>query len=161
MKKLFFLMVILLTGCGHIVVKSAVKKDLSVSELSATMAYGIMKELNNLDPDIEKDLLVRLYQSPIFGESCFIETQGVCRNNYYLAVSTFDEFPESTVFKLKMVGEVIEIQWVRESKYDYVEIEFTLNSYTKEALTNNKSLVKAQKKILLKLQPDNFVEFVK
>ncbi len=157
MKKLFFLVVILLAACSH----NTAKKDLDINELSILMAYGTMKELNDIDPDIEKDLLIRLYQSPILGESCFIETHGVCRNNYYLSVSTFDEFPESNVFRLRMVGEITEIHWVQESKYDYVEIEFTLNSYTKEALTNNKSLVNVRKKVLVKLEPNSLVEIVR
>ncbi len=156
MKNIFLLVVIFLTACSH----SAVKKDLSINELSIVMAYGTVKELNNIDPDIEKDLLIRLYQSPIFGESCFIETHGVCRNNYYISVSTFDEFPQSNVFKLKMVGEVTEIRWLQENKNDYVEIEFTINQYTKEALDNNSSLVNVQSKILVKLKPSSLVEIV-
>jgi hypothetical protein len=125
------------------------------------MAYGTMKELNNIDPDIEKDLLVRMYQVPILGESCFIETHGVCRNNYYLSVSTFDEFPESNVFKMNIVGEVTEIHWFRENKHDYVEIGFTLNKYTKEALENNNSLVNVQSEVLVKLEPSSYVEIIR
>lgn len=157
MKKLFFLVLILLTACSH----STVKNDLDINELSIAMAYGTMKELNEIDPDIEKDLLVRLYQNPIFGENCFIETHGVCQNNYYLSVSTFDEFPESNVFRLKMVGEVTGIHWVQDNKYDYVEIEFTLNKYTKEALANNNALVNVQTKVLVKLKPSSLIEIVR
>lgn len=156
MKILLFTTMIFLSACSN----NTVKHDLDINELSSVMAYGAMKELNNIDPDIEKDLLVRLYQSPILGESCFIETHGVCRYNYYVSVSTFDEFPESNIFRLKMVGEITEIHWVKENKYDYVEIEFILNTYTKEALANNTSLVNSQTKVLVKLEPSSIVEVV-
>ncbi len=125
------------------------------------MAYGTMKELNNINPDIEKDLFVRLYESPILGENCFIETHGICRNSYYFSVSTFGELPESNLFKLSMSGEITKIQWIKNSKYDYAEIEFILNSYTKAALANNKSLVNIQKKVQIKMEPDNFREIIK
>lgn len=157
MKILLFTTMIFLVACSN----TAVKHDLDINELSTVMAYGTMKELNDLDPDIEKDLLVRLYQSPILGENCFIETHGVCRYNYYISVSTFDEFPESNIFRLKMIGEVTETHWMKENKYDYVEIVFTLNTYTKEALENNTSLVNSQTKMLVKLEPRSIIEVIK
>ena len=96
MKKLFFLAGLLLTACSH----SVVKYNVDVNELSTAMAYGTIKDLNDIDHKIEKDLLVRLYQVPILGEECFVETHGICRNNYYISVSTYDEYPETNVFKL-------------------------------------------------------------
>ncbi len=125
------------------------------------MAYGSMKELNNIDPNMEKDLLIRLYQIPIMGERCFVETHGVCQNSYYISVSTFDEFPETNVFKLNMAGDVSRIQWLQENQYDYVEIEFTLNKYTKEAMANNNSLVNTQSKVLVKLTPISHIEITR
>ena len=157
MKKLFFLLVLLMTSCSH----SGTKNNFGINELIHAMAYGDIKELNGIDKNIEKDLLVRLYQVPVFGEDCFVETEGVCRNNYYISVSTFDEYPETNVFKLSMIGEVIETRWLQESEHDYAEIEFTFNKYTKEAIENNKTLVNIQSKILLKLKPSSHVEVVR
>ncbi len=157
MKALFFLVVTLLTACSY----GAVKSNPDIKELNAAMAYGSMKELNNIDPNMEKDLLVRLYQVPIMGERCFVETHGVCQNSYYISVSTFDEFPETNVFKLNMAGDVSRIQWLQENQYDYVEIEFTLSKYTKEAMANNDSLINTQSKVLVKLTPINHIEIIR
>ncbi len=157
MKHLFLFVVIFITACSH----NGTKKSFGINDLSIVMAYGSVKELNDINPDIEKDLLIRLYQSPILGENCFTETHGVCRNNYYISVSTFDEFPQSNVFKLKMVGEVTGIRWLQEDKYDYVEIEFTINQHTKEALSNNPSLVNVETKVLIELEPNNLVEIAR
>ncbi len=89
MKTLFFLTMIMIASCSHI----PAKNDLNINELKAAMSYGTMRQLNDIDPDIEKDLLVRLYQVPMMDRNCFIETHGTCQNKYYLSVSTFDEFP--------------------------------------------------------------------
>jgi len=46
--------------------------------LKNAIAFGVMKELNDIDPKQDKDLLVRLYQAPMMNQDCFIETRGVC-----------------------------------------------------------------------------------
>lgn len=157
MNKLFLLVAIFFTACTD----GSIRKNFDSHDLSRVMAYGSVKELNAINPEIEKDLLIRLYQSPIFGESCFIETHAVCRYNYYLSVSTFDEFPQSNVFKLKMVGKVTDIHWLKETKYDYVEIEFTINQYTKEALVNNPALVNTSTSVLIKVDPNRLIESIR
>jgi len=157
MKKLFVLAALLLTACSH----SPVRNNVDINELNAVMAYGTSNDLNKINPEIAKDLLVRLYQLPILGEECFVETHGICRNNYYITVSTFDEYPEINVFKLNMVGEITEIHWIQENEYDYVEIEFSLNKYTKDALANNDDLINVHSKVLVKLNPRNHVEIIR
>lgn len=158
MKKLFFLFLVLsISACSH----ADNKNRIDFSELVRAMAYGSVKELNEIDKNLEKDLLVRLYQVPVFGEDCFVETEGVCQNGYYVSVSTFDEQPETNLFKLNMMGEVVDIRWLTEDQSDYAEIEFTLNKYTKEAVENNKSLVNLKSTILLKLSVMSHEELVK
>jgi len=157
MKTLFFLTMIMIASCSHI----PAKNNLNINELKVAMSYGTMRQLNDIDPDIEKDLLVRLYQVPIMDGNCFIETHGICQNKYYLSVSTFDEFPETNIFRLNMVGEVSGVHWLQEDITDHVKIEFTFNKYTKEALKNNRSLVNFQSKILVELDPNTLEEIAR
>ena len=128
------------------------------NDLKSIMAYGSMEELNNLKKDEEQDLLVRLYKLPIYIENCFKETHGICQYKYYISVSTFDEHPDTNIFELANTGEITDIIWLPEEKYDYVELELTFNKYTKEALKNNPSLEKKILKVLLKLDPENITE---
>lgn len=130
------------------------------SDLKYAMALGVITELNNINPKQDKDLLVRLYQVPVIDQNCFIETHGICQYKYYISVSTFDEQPEINVFELSHLGEITNVSWVFENRLDYIELEFTLNKYTKEALNNNHSLEKDTLKILIQLDPKNLIEKV-
>lgn len=127
--------------------------------LKTAMAYGKMSELNNSNRSA--DLLVRLYQVPVMDGSCFVETHGVCRYRYYVTVSTFDEQPETNVFKLSHEGEVTGVAWQTEDKPDYVEIELALGQYTQAALKNNPALKNTTSKLLLKLSPRAMEEIVR
>lgn len=148
---LFFIITLSLGACTV--------KPVQVSpDLKYVMALGIITELNNINPKQDKDLLVRLYQVPLMDQNCFIETHGICQYKYYISVSTFDEYPEINVFELSSFGEITNVSWVFENKLDYVELVFTLNKYTKEALNNNPSLEKDTLKILIQLDPKNLIE---
>lgn len=151
MKILFPLLMLLLGGC------EAGAADIT-PDLKDVMAFGSMRELNGIDPKKQKDLLVRLYQIPAAGENCLMETHGACRYQYYVSVSTFDEQPETNVFKLSNKGEVTNIAWLTENKLDYVEIELSLNKHTKEALKNNAALENKAVKVLLKIDPKKLIE---
>jgi hypothetical protein len=126
--------------------------------MKQAMAIGSMKELNQLDMEKDKDLLVRLYQVPVLGETCFIETHGICRYKYLISVSTFDEYPEINVFELSARGEVTNISWLPENTLDYVEMELAFNTYTQDALKNNTALENKIYKVLLKIDPKKVVE---
>lgn len=151
MRLSLLLLVPLMAGCN------ATTGDMA-AELKEAMAYGTMTDLNKLTPGTEKDLSVRLYQVPAMGENCFIETHGICRYRYYLSVSTFDEQPETNVFKLSHTGEVTGIAWRAEDKIDYAEIELSLSPYTRAALKNNPALKSATTKVLLKVSPKALAE---
>jgi len=151
MKILWLLLMLSLMACGT-------KTTDTVLDLKEAMAFGSMKELNNINPEQEKDLLVRLYQVPVLGENCFMETHGICRYKYYISVSTFDEYPETNIFKLSNRGEVTSVKWLAENKIDYVEIELSLNKYTKEALANNSSLENKVVSVNLKIDPKKLIE---
>lgn len=129
-------------------------------DIKHVMAYGTLSELNKLNRGSDADLLVRLYQLPTEDQSCFVETHGVCRYRYYVIVSTFDEQPETNVFKLSHQGEVTGVVWKAEDRPDYAEIELSLNQYTGAALKNNKALKNSTTKLLLKLSPNKMEEVV-
>lgn len=122
------------------------------------MAIGKVIELNDMAPDVDKDLYVRLFQIPVTGEDCFVETHGICRYEFYLTVSTFDEYPEVNVFKLESKGVLAYVKWLPEERYDFVELELTMDRYTQDALRNNKALVNSQSRVLLKLTPTGIDE---
>ena len=149
MKNIIILFVLFLTACN----KSELPQD-----IREILAFGTMTELNKVDPEIEKDLLVRLYKLPKFEENCFVETHGICKYQYYLSVSTFDEYPDTNVYKLSHTGEISSITWIKESKSDYVEIELTFETYSKQALSNNKLLKNTPFKVKLKVDPIRYFE---
>lgn len=154
MKKIVLYLSILLASCSVLEQKTSIE----IYDLKAAMAYGKIINLNDYNPNTEKDLLVRLYQVPLLNGGCFEETHGVCQNKFYISVSTFDEYPETNVFQLSVVGEVSDVQWIAEQIYDYVEIQLILSKYTKEALENNKKLTNEKLTILLKLDSKNISE---
>jgi hypothetical protein len=152
--KFLLLSILLLGGCGTNAINIT-------PDLKNAIAFGAMTELNDIDPKQEKDLLVRLYQTPVMNQDCFVETHGVCQYKYFISVSTFDENPEVNIFKLSNVGEITSISWLAENVLDYVELELTINKYTKEALDNNADLENRSLKILLKLSAKKLIEEVK
>lgn len=110
-------------------------------ELKSAISYGEIKELNQYSSDVEKQLYIRLYQSPIYKEDCFNETHGICQYHYFLSVSTFDEYPETNIFSLKEVGEITGIEWRDSQNVDTAIIDFTIEKYTKAATANNPDLI--------------------
>ena len=110
------------------------------NELQSALAFGAIEELNKLDPKIEKQLLLRLYRSPLYVENCFQETHGICKYTYFLSVSTFDEYPETNIYQLKTKGEITKITWHTENKADSAKLDIIFTKYTSYAIKNNSSL---------------------
>ena len=147
MKLLLILGFMLLSACSSL-----------NSELQNALAFGEIKELNQLDPKADKQLLLRLYRSPLHQEGCFKETHGICQYTYFISVSTFDEYPETKIYKLKTRGEIIKISWQETTRLDTARLKLTFNHYTREALKNNKSLENIEKTIYLEMNLANFKE---
>ncbi len=120
-------------------------------ELQNALAFGEIKELNRLDAKVDKQLLLRLYRSPLYQKGCFKETHGVCRYTYFLSVSTYDEHPVTNIHKLKTQGEIISIRWKKATTVDTAKLKLTFNRYTSEALKNNKTLKNIEKTINIKV----------
>lgn len=76
-----------------------------------SMAYGRLIELNRFTPKVDKNLLLRLYETPKAGESCRVESGAVCKYKYLLTVSTMDEYPEVKVQPLVLEGQFISAEW--------------------------------------------------
>ncbi|NOY72591.1 MAG: hypothetical protein GXP14_09485 [Gammaproteobacteria bacterium] len=92
---------------------------------------------------------------PIYKNDCFVETHGICQNQYYITVSTYDEYPETNIFKLKYKGVLVDLYWMEDNKVDYVKLMLVLNKYTDDATKNNNSLTNNQIKVLVELTPKN------
>jgi hypothetical protein len=128
------------------------------NEVKEAMAYGKLIELNKFDEHIEKELLIRLYEVPNNSINCFVEIHGICKYEYFLSISTFDEYPEVDVFKLSVSGKISNTEWVVVEQPDYAEIVVTYSEYTDEAYENNKELDKKVLKKELKISLEGIVE---
>ncbi len=161
MKATVLLLSLSLAACAHGGAGNEAHDEPDDAGLYKAMSIGKVITLNELQPEIDKDLSVRLYQVPTMDQDCFVETHGICQYEYYVAVSTFDEYPQVNVYKLATKGELAEITWVSDDRVDYVELDVTLNRYTSEALRNNKALDSAATRIRLKLSPTAMEEVVR
>ena len=138
---------VLLSGCSSL-----------NGELQNALAFGEIKELNQLDTKVDKQLLLRLYRAPLHQKGCFKETHGVCRYTYFLSVSSYDEYPETNIYKLKNQGEIISIDWENTTTIDTAKLKLTFNRYTNEALKNNKTLKNIRKTIYINVNATNIKE---
>jgi len=128
------------------------------NELQNALAFGVIEKLNKLDPNIEKQLLLRLYRAPVYVEGCFNETHGICQYNYFLSVSTFDEYPETNIFNLKTKGEITKVVWLNESKVDSAKLNITFTHYTIHAIENNKALSTQKEIVQIKVNKEYISE---
>ena len=152
MKLLIVLFIILSSGCASL-----------DRDLQNALAFGNIKELNEYSPEVDKQLLIRLYSSPIYTsqthkENCFIETHGTCKYSYFITVSTFDEYPETNIYQLQTEGEITDISWVDTSDIDSAELNLVFNQFSAAALKNNKSLINHQQKVHIKASTSVMLE---
>lgn len=143
--KIFFLLSLLLltTGCSTVAHNnsSSTLKSPSGYTLKRSMAYGLIHDLGEYSPDIDKNLLVRIFEIPPQNDDeCFIETSGVCRYEHILSISTFDEYPVFDVVDLDIKGKIKNVRWNKTDEIDSAWISFEISSYTDEAMTNNPRL---------------------
>ena len=120
-----------------------------------------MTDLNAQSTDTEHELLVRLYEVPIFENDCFVETHGICQYEYFITLSTYDEYPDSNVYKLPVKGELQGFNWLADDVPDREQIEFRFAKYSKAALANNSQLVNQQSAVTVKLGARVFEVVVK
>lgn len=139
-------------------------KDSVINEktFKQAMAYGVVTDLNRIETEVDKQLWLKLYRVPLLDGDCFKETHGVCKYQYLLSVSTFDENPEFNVFEFPEAGEVVKTEWLEskdlESKeIDSAKLAVTFRAFSKEALNNNKALKPQEKVISLKITPNKLV----
>ena len=89
MKFLLSLLAVFLTSCSSI-----------NYQLKNAISYGEIVELNKYSQDVEKQLIVRLFRSPIYKKNCLKEIHAPCQYKYFISVSTYDENPETNIFSL-------------------------------------------------------------
>ena len=129
MRFIYVIVVLLFASCS-----------LLENDLRNAISYGEIIELNEYTDSVDKQLFARLYRSPVFQNDCFKETHGVCQYQYFLSVSSFDEYPETNIYRISEKGEIGKIEWIDSPEIDTAIIEITINKYTKEALVNNADL---------------------
>jgi hypothetical protein len=149
MKSLILFCIVLASGCASL-----------DNDLENALAFGERKELNEYSPHIDKQLLVRLYSAPIYKDHCFIETHGTCKYSYFLSVSTFDEYPETNIYKLNTEGEIKAVNWKQTDDIDSAELELVFNKFSMRALENNASLVNHEQKVQIKVNISEIVELI-
>ena len=136
-----------------------VKTDYSTNEgFLKAVAFGEINELNELSQDVDKALFIRLFQNPIYEDACFEETHGICKFEYFLTVSTYDEYPETNIYTLKQQGEIKSIEWLNTNELDTAILKFTMQPYTQAAYDNNSKLVNDDLTVKLRLTPNEFDE---
>lgn len=128
---------------------SSVRSSLDVDLLEKLLAYDVTTELNTLDPEIEKNLFLRLHEIPTDNGECYIDTHGVCQYAYYLSVATFDEQPITGLYRLTTKGKLTKASWVASNTTDYAAISVTIQNFTDEALKNNATLESHEKTVQL------------
>ncbi len=153
---LFVFLSIFLTACAS----SPVNKTNDIN-FSKILALGKVIEANEIRAEHEIDLIVRLYEVPIFENDCFVETHGVCQNQYYVAVSTYDENPETNIFKVSQRGVLSSLEWVKDEKVDYVKLVLKMDKYSKEAINNNPGLFNVSSELFIELTPWSIDESTK
>jgi hypothetical protein len=122
-------------------------------ELEAAMAFGTVESLHPAGTEVDENLILRLYAIPVFGESCFEETAGVCRKRYLLSVSSYDEQPEFGVFALPFSGQVTSVRWLADAAIDHAQLVFTVDRYTPEAVANRPALDNTRQNFRLRVSP--------
>jgi len=118
------------------------------------LMFSEMAELNKLQPNIEKNLWVKIYKVPDkTPNDCFPESHGICKYVYYIAVSQFDENPIVDAYRLGVFGEIVNYKWTQITELDTAVINIEINEYSKEAITYNKKLKDKVSKYKLLLKP--------
>ncbi len=149
MKIVFFAFFLILVGCSSL--------DTGFRE---AVAYGQIRDLNAASPDIDKPLFVRLIEVPVIESSCFPETRGTCRFRYYLTVSTFDEQPETNVFRLEQRGQVLDAEWRESGLVDAAVIDLQITKYSKAAVDTNPELEQERSTVRIRVTPNSMEEVV-
>ena len=141
-----------LTGQAATLTPRPVADELLVDILNS----ATLQELNNLRGPSPHQLSLRLFAIAQTG-SCIPHTHQICARHYFLAVSEFDELPEQAVFDLGTVGELRNIEWLRDERMNAARLQLDVVNYPASALRANPEL---QERVM-KLELDVTVEAVR
>lgn len=125
------------------------------------LALSEVMDLNQLQKDVEKNLLVKVYKLPGSEENdCFPELHGICKYKYYLATSQLDDSPIINAYYLGELGEITAYTWAATNEIDTATINIRASKYTREALDYNRSLKNVETSYKLIAKPDQ-IQLVK
>lgn len=141
---IYLLAAVFLSSMSH----SGFATEPETTAIHNSMAYGKLIELNKFSPQVEKPLLLRLYETPKADENCGLESGAVCKYQHVLTVATFDEYPEVKIQCINLEGEFIQAEWVAiPQKADEALIKITYAVFSSTARKVNPKL-KNQRKTL-------------
>ncbi len=100
--------------------------------LTEVLALSSVKQIK------AKHHIIKLYSIPQQG-SCVPETHWNCDYHYYLAVSTFDEYPEIAVVDLGIVGEISKFELVETKGFTEI-FQVITNVFSLSAIKANPKL---------------------
>lgn len=156
MKKHIFFILLLTISCSSN--SQVIVKKIDDPILAELLIFSELKDLNKLQPNIEKNLWVKVYKLPnTENNKCFPESHGICSYKYYLATSQLDDSPITNAYYLGVLGEIFEYKWNYTEAIDKAIINIETNKYSKEALNYNKSLVNIITSYQIIATPNNLV----
>lgn len=156
MKKLIYSILLLSISCSSS--SNILIEKIKSPMLAELLIFSELKDLNKIQPNIEKNLWVKVYKLPnTETNNCFPESHGICNYKYYLATSQLDDSPIISAYYLGELGEIIEYKWSQTNTIDEAVINIKTNKYSKEALNYNKSLVNVTINYQIIATPNNLV----
>jgi hypothetical protein len=136
--------------------------EIDKQTLQNNLAYGTVIELNQYGLGQEKSLLLRLFGTRDQNEECGLETSGVCKNQYLLTSSTFDEMPETQAYSLRAKGEFVKAKWINQNSDsagpDQAELTLTFREYSQSATGTNNKLARKIFRVKVKVTQDGIEE---
>ncbi len=122
------------------------------------LASSNLTILNTLQKNIEKNLLVKVYEVPSTQENkCFPESHGICKYKYYLATSQLDDSPILNAYYLGEFGGIVEFKWKKTNEVDTAIIYIRVNKFSQTALKYNKSLINIEKTYKIIVKPNEVI----
>lgn len=115
MGRILYFSLISLVFSGLILVDTAkANESVTVDQMTKSLAFGQLIELNDKAHRSEQSLMLRLWRIPSDrSDACEPETDADCGNDYFLSVATLDDYPEVRFYRLPQGNPLGEFQFVK------------------------------------------------
>lgn len=80
---------------------------------------------------------------------------------YFLSVSTFDEYPETNIHRLKTKGVIVNLNWENDTAVDSAKLNLVFNKYTSEVLKSNNLLQNKEEIVTITVTSSRISESIK